>query len=190
MAEASFRQIDPADREERRMTARLAREWVSLKRQNRYASINHLNPTTFTVGWEWGVLVRSVLDGDAPTKDGLEFEFVGRGFHEDAPSCVAGTRLAAVPDRSRLRLATDVLPPMFERQTAILSQGILAWGDGRAVRFRAIALPFCDSSGKLKYGFGAFSHLLAEVPPEHPPGTTEIRAFRDGTWHPLDAARR
>jgi hypothetical protein len=78
---------------------------------------------------------------------------------------------------------------MFERQTAILSQGILAWGDARAVRFRAIALPFCDSLGKLKYGFGAFSHLLAEGPPELPTGTTELRAFREGTWHVIEAAR-
>lgn len=185
MVEASLHQVDPANRSERRMTARIAREWASLKRQNPYPSINHLNPGTFTVGWDWCVLARLAVDSGTATKGDLEFEFVGRGFQEDAPSCAAGTRLASVPSRSRLYLATEILALVFERQTAILSQGMLAWGDRQTIRFRTIALPFCDTSGRLKYGFCAFSHLLADGPPASPSGAAEMRAFRDGTWHPL-----
>lgn len=182
MAGTTLRQSDDANLHERRMTTRVAREWVGIKRQNPYPSINHLNPTTFSANWDWCILARSVSDDVTPTKDSLEFEFVGRNFHHDAPLCVAGTHLASIPHRSRLYLATDLLPKMFEQQTAIIFQGILAWSNVGTIRFRTIALPFGDIVGKLKYAVGAFSHILTQDSPAHQLDATELFAFREGAW--------
>jgi hypothetical protein len=169
------------------MTTRVAREWVSLKRQKPYPSINHLNPKTFSADWDWCFIARSASDIGSPTKERLEFEFVGRRFYSDAPSCGAGTRVAMVPHRTRLHLATDFLPRMFERQTAIMFAGILAWSNGDTILFRTVALPFSDNIGKLSYAVGAFSHTLTKDPPIRRSATTELFAFLEGKWLPIEA---
>jgi hypothetical protein len=179
--------IDEADRQERRMVFRVTREWVVLKRQRPYPSINHLNPSTFSTDWNWCLIARSLSD-DVTIKEQLEFEFVGREFQKDAPSCVAGTRLAAVPVRSRLRFAVDFMPRMFELGAALVCHGIRTWRDDSAIRYRALLLPFADNAGRPKYAAGAFSHVLAKRDISAQDGAVEALAFRDGRWYPIEEA--
>jgi hypothetical protein len=116
----------------------------------------------------------------------LEFEFVGRDFRTDAPSCAAGTRLVDVPARSRLRLAVDFMPQMFRLRTVLVRQAVRDWNGGGVIRYRAILLPFGDSGGRLKYAAGAFSHILAKDDTAGRRGTAELLALRDGHWHEVE----
>lgn len=186
MTGATSPQSRNADLQERRMVFRVAREWVILKRQKPYPSINHLHPSTFSTDWSWCLIARSLSDRDTPTKDRLEFEFVGGSFHEDAPSCVAGTRLDSVPYRSRLRFATELVAKMFELRTAIISHGIFVWSNTENIRYRTIIFPFSDNAGALKYAVGAFSHVLTTDGAAAQPGTTGLLAFRSGHWHAIE----
>ncbi len=182
VANPIFSAGDDPTRDERRMTSRVAREWISMKRGRAFPSINHLNPATFPVIWDWCALVRSEPGDAAPNADALEFEFVGDKFLADAPSCAAGTRLGAVPVPSCLSVATGPMPTMFALGTAVIAVGSRGWRERGVLRFRVIALPFGDSAGRLTYGFGAFSHMIAATEPSDGHEATEIHAFRDGAW--------
>lgn len=179
---------DEADRQERRMVFRITREWIVLKREKPYPSINHLHPATFSADWSWCFIARAIGDGAVSAEAQLEFEFVGRNFQEDAPSCTAGTLLAAAPAQSRLRLAVEFAPKMFEVGTALVCQGTREWRDGSVIRYRAVLLPFGDNAGRLKYAAGAFSHVLAKDDTSAARGAVELFSLRDGRWHPVEDA--
>ena len=170
---------------ERRMTYRVASEWVGLKRQQPFPSIDFLHPNTFSVDWNQCVLVR-LLDGQKlPRADSLEFEFVGDRFRKDAPALAAGTRVSSIPEESLLSLSMPLLPKLFERQTAVIYSGYRPWRSSRAIYFSAIAVPFSDSCGDLKYALGALSYKLSNeaVSPENT--KTEFLEFCNGGWSPF-----
>jgi len=174
------------DARERRMTYRVTSEWVGLKRNKTFPSIDFLHPRTFSVDWECCVLVRALEPKCPPVPAALEFEFVGRSFRKDTPACGAGVRLSAVPSLSLLSLATPVALKTFEQSTAVIYNGIQPWDRTRTVLFRTIAVPFSGGDGALKYVLGAVSYKLAneKVSPEkiH----AEFLEFRDGSWLPLE----
>jgi hypothetical protein len=82
---------------ERRMTYRLTQEWVGLKRQQPFPSIDFLNPNTFSVDWNQCVLIRLLDDAAQPKEESLEFEFVGDSFIKDAPVVSAGKNVCSIP---------------------------------------------------------------------------------------------
>lgn len=178
------------DAQERRMTHRVTGEWVGLKRQQPFPSIDFLHPRSFSVDWDCCVLVRGLAEADGPAEDALEFEFVGKSFRRDAPLCTAGEPLALVPPGSLLSLSMPVMPKLFERRTAIIHNGVQPWGRNGAVYFRVIAVPFGDSAGELRYALGALSHKLTGEPLRAGQATAEFLEYRDGSWLRIDTAPR
>jgi hypothetical protein len=175
------------DAQERRMTHRVTGEWIGLKRQQPFPSIDFLDPRSFSVDWDSCVLVRCLAGAATPGHDALEFEFVGRSFRKEAPLCTAGERLAAVPPGSLLSLTTPVLARLFERRSAIIHSGVHPLGRGQAVFFRAIAVPFGDSSGELRYGLGVLSHKLSGDRLRPRQQSAEFLEYRDDAWLRIDA---
>jgi hypothetical protein len=171
---------------ERRMTYRVTGEWVGLKRKKLFPSIDFLHPNTFSVDWNECVLVRLLNSWTPPGGDSLEFEFIGGSFRNDAPVLAAGARVSSVPDESLLSLSSPCLQMLFERQTAVIYGGCRPWRSSGAIYFRAIAVPFSDNCGELKYGLGAFSHKISNeaVSPEN--AKTEFLEFCNGAWLPLE----
>lgn len=174
------------DARERRMTYRVTSEWVGLKRNKPFPSIDFLHPRTFSVDWDSCVLVHAVEPGVEPEAATLEFEFVGKHFRKDAPGCAAGTVLAAVPPQSLLSLSTPVILRMFERSTAVIYNGIQPWDRARAVYFRTIAVPFGTVDGTLKYALSGVSYKLANEQVGADKAYTEFLEFRNGSWLPID----
>lgn len=172
------------------MTHRVTGEWVGLKRQQPFPSIDFLHPSSFSVDWDCCVLVRCLAEGGEPAEDTLEFEFVGKSFRRDAPLCTAGECLASVPPASLLALSIPVVPKLFERRTAIIHNGMQPWGRNGAVYFRAIAVPFGDSAGELRYALGALSHKQTGEPLRAGHAMAEFLEYRDGSWQRIDAAPR
>ena len=171
---------------ERRMTYRLTGAWVGLKRQRPFPSIDFLHPNTFSIDWHQCVLFR-LLDKPKPaSEDSVEFEFIGESFRKDAPAIAAGTRVSAVPKESLLSLSSPLLPVLFERQTPVIYGGCLPWRSSGAIYFHAIAVPFSDNNGELKYGLGALSHKISNeaVPPEN--AKTEFLEYCNGDWLPFE----
>lgn len=173
------------DAAERRMTYRVTSEWVALKRQQPFPSIDFLNPKTFSVDWASCMLIRSLADTPCPSNEALEFEFIGRNFRKDAPALESGHRLTAIPPQSLLSLTTPLLPKLYDRQTAIIHNGIMPWSGSNALYFRSIAAPFADSAGVLRYALVAFSHKLTREVLRLDQTQTEFHEFRDGDWLPL-----
>ena len=168
------------------MTYRLTGEWVGLKRQQRYPSIDHLNPNTFSVDWNQCVLVR-ILDGRiSALTENLEFEFVGDGLRKDAPGLSAGARVSDIPGESLLALSLPLLPMLFERQTAVICSGCQPWRESGAITFHAIAIPFGDNLGTLKYALGAISHNISCEAPSPQDIRIEFMEYCDGGWCPCE----
>ena len=170
---------------ERRMTYRVTSEWVGLKRQQPFPSIDFLHPNTFSVDWNQCVLIRLLDSQKPPREDSLEFEFIGDAFRKDAPALAAGTRASSILEESLLSLSLPLLPKVFERQTAVIYGGCRPWRSSGTIYFRAIAVPFGDNCGELKYALGALSHNVSNeaVSPENT--KTEFLEFCDGGWSPL-----
>ena len=174
------------DVHERRMTYRMISEWVGLKRQRPFPSIDFLHPNTFSVDWQQCVLFRLLDKQISPEDDSVDFEFIGNIFRKDAPTLAAGGRLSAVPKESLLALLSPLLPKLFERQTAVIHSGCLPWRSSGAIYFRSIAVPFCDNCGELKYGLGTLSHKISNeaVSPENI--KTEFLEYCNGAWLPIE----
>jgi hypothetical protein len=177
------------DAQERRMTHRVTGEWVGLKRQQPFPSIDFLHPRRFSVDWDCCIIVRSRGEDFPSVQDALEFEFVGKRFRRDAPLCTAGERLNSVPPQSLLSLSIPVVLKLFERRTAIICNGIQPWGRG-VVYFRSIAVPFGNSGGDLAYALGALSHKVTNESLRPGRAEAEFLEFRDGSWLGVDAAPR
>lgn len=168
------------------MTYRVASEWVGLKRDKTFPSIDFLHPNTFSVDWTDCVLIR-LLDQQEPLReDSLEFEFIGDGFNSDSPALAAGARVSSVPKESLLFLTSLCLRKLFERQSAVIFSGCRPWRSSSAIYFRAIAVPFSDNRGELKYGLGAFSHTLSEETISVESSKAEFLEFRNGGWLPIN----
>ncbi len=90
---------------ERRMTYRVTTEWVGLKRQLPFPSIDFLNPKTFSVDWDQCILIRLLDNQNIPREDSLEFEFVGKSFQKDAPTLAAGACGSSIPEQTLLSLS-------------------------------------------------------------------------------------
>lgn len=170
---------------ERRMTYRVTTEWVGLKRQLPFPSIDFLNPKTFSVDWDQCILIRLLDNQNIPREDSLEFEFVGKSFQKDAPTLAAGACVSAIPEQSLLSLSSPLLPKLYERQTAVICNGCLPWQSSGAIFFRAIAVPFGDSHGALKYGLGALSHKVSNESLSPNDIKTEFLEYCDGGWSPI-----
>lgn len=174
------------DDQERRMTYRVTSEWVGLKRDKKFPSIDFLHPNSFSVDWNQCVLIRLLNSEIAPGADSLEYEFIGEGFRRDTPVPAAGLRVGSISDGSLLSLSSPCLQKLFERGTAVIYGGCLPWRSSNAIYFRAIAVPFSDTCGELKYALGALSHKLSNevLSPENL--KTEFLEFCDGVWTPLE----
>lgn len=170
------------------MTYRVTSEWVGLKRNHPFPSIDFLNPKSFSVDWNSCILIRAVAGPARPIDEALEFEFVGKSFRKEAPGLTTGERLDAVPPDSLLSLSTPLMPMLFERRTAIIYSGILPWRGSKAVYFRSIAVPFGNSAGELTYALGAVSHKLTNDNLRPEQAQTEFTEFREGAWLPIDDA--
>lgn len=170
---------------ERRMTYRVTSEWVALKRQNAFPSIDFLHPKTFSVDWNCCVLIRLLDNPQSRMEDKLEFEFVGSDFRKDCPSLDAGACVSSVPAESLLSLSSPLLPKMFARQTPVIYSGLLPWLSSGGIHFRAIAVPFGNSDGDLKYGLGALSHKLTAKSASQQDYKTEFLEYCDGGWSPV-----
>lgn len=171
--------------DERRITFRVTSEWLGLKRQQPFPSIDFLDPNRFSVDWNQCVLIR-LLGGDQPPGDeSFEFEFIGAEFRKDAPALTVGTRLSAIPEESLLSLTSPVLPKVFERETAVIYSGCRSWRSSGAIYFHSIAVPFSDNCGVLKYGLGALGYKVSKDPLSPGDARTEFLEFRDGGWVPL-----
>ena len=169
------------------MTHRVTGEWIGLKRQQAYPSIDFLDPRSFSVDWDSCILVRCLPEAAAPGDRVLEFEFVGRSFRRDAPLCAAGERLEAVPPGSLLSLSIPAVTTVFERRSAIIYNGVHPRGRANTVAFRAIAVPFGDSTGDLRYALGVVSHTVS-AERVRPQPAAEFLEYRDGGWLRIDAA--
>lgn len=169
------------------MTHRVTGEWIGLKRQQPFPSIDFLDPRSFSVDWDSCVLVRCLAEAAAPGDRAIEFEFVGRSFRRDAPLCTAGERLDAVPPGSLLALAIPAVTTVFERRSAIIHNGVQPRGRANAVAFRTIAVPFGDSSGALRYALAVLGHTLSGER-LRPQAKAEFLEYRDGAWLRIDAA--
>jgi hypothetical protein len=174
------------DGHERRMTYRMISEWVGLKRQCPFPSIDFLHPNTFSVDWQQCVLFRLLDDQNSPGEDSVEFEFIGNVFRKDAPALAAGGRLSAIPKESLLALSSPLLPKLFKRQTAVIHSGCLPWRSSGTIYFRSIAVPFSDSRGELKYGLGALSHKLTAEAASVEQSNTEFFEYCEGDWRPFE----
>ena len=170
--------------DDRRMTYRVTSEWVGLKRQKPFPSIDFLHPKTFSVDWNQCVLIRLLDTGETPQEDGLEFEFIGNSFRKDAPALAVGTRASSTPENSLLSLSLPLFPKLFERQTAVIHSGCRPWRSSGAIHFRVIAVPFGDNCGELKYGLGAVSHKVSNETLLPEDIRTEFLEYRDGGWVP------
>jgi len=170
---------------ERRMTYRVTSEWVGLKRQKIFPSIDFLHPNTFSVDWNHCVLIRLVDSQNPLRADSLEFEFIGDSFRKDSPALAAGARVSSIPEDSLLSLLTPLFPKIFERQTAVICSGCRPWQSSSAIHFHAIVVPFSDNCGALKYALGTLSHTVSKeaVPSEET--QTEFLEYCDGGWSPL-----
>lgn len=168
------------------MTYRVTSEWVALKRQHSFPSIDFLHPKTFSVDWRNCILVRSHLDIESPPSEALEFEFIGGSFRKDTPGLTTGERLSAVPLQSLLSLSASPLERLFERQTAIIHSGILPWRGANAIYFRSIAVPFSDGAGNLTYALVALSHKLTHDVLDPEQAKSEFLEYCDGDWLPLE----
>ena len=167
------------------MTYKVTSEWVALKRQHAFPSIDFLHPRTFSVDWQNCILVRSLADECEAQSETLEFEYIGGAFRKDAPGIASGERLSTVPSRSLLSLLAAPLPVLFDRQTAIIHSGTLPWRGANAVYFRTIAVPFGNSGGDLTYALVAFSHKMKKETLPEERQRTEFLEYRDGEWSPL-----
>lgn len=167
---------------ERRMTYRLTSEWVGLKRQRPFPSIDFLNPNSFSIDWNQCVLIR-LLDGQRPPREeSLEFEFVGDSFRKDAPALSAGVRVSSIPEESLLSLSLPLFPKLFERQTALICSGCRPWRKSSAIHFHAIVVPFSDNCGELKYALGALSHSVSNETMSPEDAKTEFLEYCEGGW--------
>lgn len=168
------------------MTYRVTSEWVALRRNQPFPSIDFLHPRTFSVDWENCALIRSLADTASPPSDTLEFEFIGKVFRKDAPDVEPGRRVSTVPARSLLSLSTPLLPRLFDCQTAVTYSGILPWSGANAIYFRSIAVPFGNNAGDLAYGLVVLSHKLTKTALRPEQAQTEFREFRDGAWRAIN----
>ena len=171
--------------DERRITYRLTSEWLGLKRQQPFPSIDFLDPNRFSVDWNQCVLIRLLGDEQNPGEESFEFEFIGAGFRKDAMALTVGTRLNAVPEECLLSLTSPALLKVFERQTAVIYSGCRSWRSSGAIYFQSIAVPFSDNRGVLKYGLGALGYKVSKDPLSPDDARTEYLEFCDGGWAPF-----
>ena len=167
------------------MTYRVISEWVALNRQGSFPSIDFLHPRTFSVDWTHCVLIRRLNTTPISPGGDLEFEFVGSALRRDAPSVAAGTYVSSIPTGCLLSLSLPLLPKMFDRQRPVIYNGCQPWHDSGSIRFRTIAVPFCDSVGALKYALGAESYELSAEEDAPDDYKTEFLEFCDGGWSPI-----
>ena len=90
------------------------------------------------------------------------------------------------PKNSLLSLALPIFSKVFQRQIAVIYGVCQPWQSSRIINFHAIAVPFGDNCGELKYALGALSYRAANeaLPPQD--AKTEFMEYCDGSWLAID----
>jgi len=141
---------------ERRFTFRMLREWLSLRRLGTdIPSINDFDPRSFDGEWNSICLVFLGVGSDNALTSAI-FEFIGKEFTDEVPSCPPGSSISVAPPGSKLACAILPLAEMIRKRRPIVAQGLLQNENG-VVKFRTICLPFSDQLGCQRYALGAFS---------------------------------